>query len=304
MLMHRADSWRTFEHQLDLMLHHLPIGGRLTAGLHRVAPFVWVCTGTGSAAVRNQTDNLTATVSASTGHAVCSAVGDYLALEDWVEGRRSTYYYGCVGLADGRLRQLSARVGGGALMTPSRAPRGRRDAEASDGDAACSCDAGFAGTPAWDGLAGRWAHLCSDVDECATDNGGCAANELCVQRAPGDGRNCSCAAGYYRGTDAQRECTPHSTCQAGQQVRVNGGATSDRQCEACPAGRFSTSANTARCQPWSTCGLCGVARPRAPPRLRLFPWRVWWRRTRAEEVGVSAAADLSAGHWAHILRQL
>jgi alpha-tubulin suppressor-like RCC1 family protein len=44
-----------------------------------------------------------------------------------------------------------------------------------------------------------------------------------------------------------------TTCQAGERVAVNGTATVDRQCGACPAETLSATTNQQSCTPWTTC---------------------------------------------------
>ncbi|MBL8940529.1 MAG: hypothetical protein JNM69_38645 [Archangium sp.] len=52
------------------------------------------------------------------------------------------------------------------------------------GSRTCACNAGYTGTGV----------TCSDVDECATNNGGCSANATCTN-TPGS-RTCACNSGY------------------------------------------------------------------------------------------------------------
>jgi len=63
-----------------------------------------------------------------------------------------------------------------------------------------------------------------------------------------------CAAGSWAANAmSQADCQAWTVCSAGQFVKVNGSATSDRQCAPCVDGMFSTTINAATCQPASTC---------------------------------------------------
>jgi hypothetical protein len=65
-------------------------------------------------------------------------------------------------------------------------------------DGACACAPGYQGTPG----------SCTDVDECATNNGGCVGNSVCTN-LPG-GHLCTCSPGYAR--DAAGNCADIDEC--------------------------------------------------------------------------------------------
>jgi outer membrane protein assembly factor BamB len=52
---------------------------------------------------------------------------------------------------------------------------------------------------------------------------------------------------------SDRECAIVSDCAPGYRLSVQGTAASDRQCEACPDGTFSTELNSSMCVAWTVC---------------------------------------------------
>lgn len=46
----------------------------------------------------------------------------------------------------------------------------------------------------------------------------------------------------------------NTSCDPGQRVTASAAGASDRQCEPCPPGSFSSTANAAECAPWRRCG--------------------------------------------------
>lgn len=96
--------------------------------------------------------------------------------------------------------------------------------EASDGFS-CMCGSGFSGTGT---------KTCDDINECATDNGGCDALTDCTNTA--GGRTCSaCPAGYTG--DGATGCVETNECNTN-----NGGCDALTTCTNTPGGR--------------TCGAC------------------------------------------------
>ena len=59
----------------------------------------------------------------------------------------------------------------------------------------------------------------------------------------------SCALGTYQDVAEQPTCMLHKSCPAGQRVRQDGNATSDRVCVPCGAHTFSAMSNQAQCTP-------------------------------------------------------
>ena len=87
----------------------------------------------------------------------------------------------------------------------------------------CVCDQGFTG----DGL------TCTDVDECATNNGGCDADATCTNTTGGN--TCACDSGF---TGDGLTCTDINECATG-----NGGCDANADCTNTPGSR------TCACQP-------------------------------------------------------
>ncbi|MEZ4402064.1 MAG: EGF domain-containing protein [Kofleriaceae bacterium] len=84
----------------------------------------------------------------------------------------------------------------------------------------CACDDGFTG----DG------QTCTDVDECATGNGGCAAEAVCTNTAGGN--TCACGAGY---TGDGMTCADIDECATN-----NGGCAAEATCANLPGSRVCT----------------------------------------------------------------
>ena len=87
---------------------------------------------------------------------------------------------------------------------------------------------------------------CTDIDECATDNGGCDVNALCENAAvSGDAPTCVCNQDYFGdGTT----CTSVSTCNSDEYEATAPSATSDRVCESltlCSDDEYESAAPTA-----------------------------------------------------------
>jgi Tyrosine-protein kinase ephrin type A/B receptor-like/Beta-propeller repeat len=53
--------------------------------------------------------------------------------------------------------------------------------------------------------------------------------------------------------DPELGCSGWATCSAGERVHVAGTSVSDRECEVCPRGTFSTQMNSVDCQTFTTC---------------------------------------------------
>ena len=80
----------------------------------------------------------------------------------------------------------------------------------------------------------------------------------------GDAPETSCSSGTFdHDEDTKTPCVAYRSCHAGQFVVVDATETTDRECQACAEGEFSTSMNAANCQPWRACSWSrgGVALP-------------------------------------------
>lgn len=80
----------------------------------------------------------------------------------------------------------------------------------------------------------------------------------CVEDRPSDrppsSEPVTCSPGTWDDdADPTTPCAPWTDCPAGTYVAARGSATSDRRCEPCAEGTFSTDVNAARCEPWTAC---------------------------------------------------
>ncbi|XP_073459110.1 tumor necrosis factor receptor superfamily member 14 isoform X1 [Aquarana catesbeiana] len=66
---------------------------------------------------------------------------------------------------------------------------------------------------------------------------------------------CDCKPGYYCSGEkgACDLCQPHSICDIGQYIKVQGTSKTDNVCEACPPGYFSTENMSKTCTAWTEC---------------------------------------------------
>ena len=111
----------------------------------------------------------------------------------------------------------------------------------------CTCKAGFTG----DGK------TCTDVDECATGNGGCSADATCKNNV-GAAATCTCKAGF---TGDGKTCTTTASCSVN-----NGGCNENATCTtsngaiqcACNNG-FTGDGKT--CQSTGCTARCGISSP-------------------------------------------
>lgn len=79
----------------------------------------------------------------------------------------------------------------------------------------------------------------------------CAAGTFC---AGGTAEPVPCPEGEWdHDANPASECEARGTCGPGTFVIDDGDATTDRSCDDCAAGTFSTGANAAECDPWSDC---------------------------------------------------
>src|SRR6185436_6353227 len=88
------------------------------------------------------------------------------------------------------------------------------------GSRTCTCNTGYTG----DGV------TCTDINECATNNGGCSANATCQNTA--GSRTCTCNTGY---TGDGVTCTDINEC-----LTNNGGCDPNATCTNTPGSRTCT----------------------------------------------------------------
>jgi hypothetical protein len=81
---------------------------------------------------------------------------------------------------------------------------------------------------------------------CAT----CSVGEYC---AGGSDPVVLCATGWDHDADPSTPCAPRTACVAGERVIEEGDATTDRSCETCEAGTFTTATNAPQCYAWTSC---------------------------------------------------
>jgi hypothetical protein len=95
----------------------------------------------------------------------------------------------------------------------------------------CTCTAHFNGTTCTD-----------DVNECATDNGGCDPHRVCINGYGNRTCGVACDAGWYGEIDGSAACT---ACSPGHFGNVTGLAV----CFACDIGSFQHAAGETSCLP-------------------------------------------------------
>jgi hypothetical protein len=128
---------------------------------------------------------------------------------------------------------LFAACGDGAMMPNDGGIRADADLELADDaatpDAGSECPPGTAGP---------------DCEPCATG----------THCPGGEAPSAECADGSWdHDEDPATVCSPWSDCEAGTWVTAPGTSSTDRECEPCGEGEFSSSVNAAECTPWTTC---------------------------------------------------
>ena len=87
---------------------------------------------------------------------------------------------------------------------------------------------------------------CSDIDECATDNGGCDENAVCENAAvSGDAPLCTCDNGTF---GDGLSCTAWTDCSEEQYESAAPSHTADRECRTltvCGSTEYESTAATA-----------------------------------------------------------
>ncbi len=106
------------------------------------------------------------------------------------------------------------------------------------GDWTCLCPAGFT-----TGGSGQ-STTCTDIDECAVNQGGCTANSHCVNK-PGS-FTCQCDSGYFGNGNIAGGCSPHDYCFPApcSPLSTCSAAGSAVSCSACPDGFRAGPGNT------------------------------------------------------------
>ncbi|MBL90878.1 MAG: hypothetical protein CMH56_03590 [Myxococcales bacterium] len=99
---------------------------------------------------------------------------------------------------------------------------------------------------------------CTDIDECATDNGGCDENAACENAATsGDAPSCTCESGYF---GDGLKCNAWTACEVDEYESTAPTTTTDRTCAAltvCVAAEYESTAATPTsdrvCMPLTVC---------------------------------------------------